>query len=159
MLDRGDVARAGETREVLEAYRMFANDHGWLAKMREVIATGVTAEAAVQRVQSDTSARMQRVADPILRERLYDLDDLANRLLRQLTGDGHHVDGATMPKDAILVARSMGPAALLDYDPGQLRGPRPGGGWPDQPCRHRRPCARHRRRRRGREHHQSRRAG
>jgi len=122
MLDRGDVARAGETREILEAYRMFANDRGWLAKMREVIATGVTAEAAVQRVQSDTRARMQRVADPILRERLYDLDDLANRLLRQLTGDGHHVDGATMPKDAILVARSMGPAALLDYDPGQLRG-------------------------------------
>ena len=64
MLDRGDVARAGETREILEAYRMFAHDRGWLAKMREVIATGVTAEAAVQRVQSDTRARMQRVADP-----------------------------------------------------------------------------------------------
>jgi phosphotransferase system enzyme I (PtsP) len=121
MLDRGDVARAGETREILEAYRMFANDRGWLAKMREVIATGVTAEAAVQRVQSDTRARMQRVADPILRERLYDLDDLANRLLRQLTGDGHHEHGS-LPKDAILVARSMGPAALLDYDRDHLRG-------------------------------------
>jgi phosphotransferase system enzyme I (PtsP) len=122
MLDRGDVARAGETREVLEAYRMFANDRGWLAKMREVIATGVTAEAAVQRVQSDTRARMQRVSDPILRERLYDLDDLANRLLRQLTGDEHHVPADALPKDAILVARAMGPAALLDYDPGRVRG-------------------------------------
>ncbi|MDQ0474680.1 phosphoenolpyruvate--protein phosphotransferase [Labrys wisconsinensis] len=122
MLDRGDVARAAETREILEAYRMFAHDRGWLAKMREVIATGVTAEAAVQRVQSDTRARMQRVADPILRERLYDLDDLANRLLRQLTGDGHHVPADRLPKDAILVARSMGPAALLDYNRDSLRG-------------------------------------
>jgi len=122
MLDRGDIARATETREVLEAYRMFANDRGWIAKIREVITTGVTAEAAVQRVQSDTRARMQRIADPILRERLYDLDDLANRLLRQLTGDGHHVAAASMPKDAILVARSMGPAALLDYERDRLRG-------------------------------------
>jgi phosphotransferase system enzyme I (PtsP) len=122
MLDRGDVARAGETREVLEAYRMFANDRGWLAKMHEVIATGVTAEAAVQRVQSDTRARMQRVSDPILRERLYDLDDLANRLLRQLAGETHHVSGEALPKDAIVVARSMGPAALLDYDRERVRG-------------------------------------
>ncbi|MDQ0390621.1 phosphoenolpyruvate--protein phosphotransferase [Labrys monachus] len=122
MLDRGDLARATETLDVLEAYRMFAQDRGWITKMREVIATGVTAEAAVQRVQSDTRARMQRVADPILRERLYDLDDLANRLLRQLTGDGHHVSADSMPKDAILVARSMGPAALLDYSRDSLRG-------------------------------------
>lgn len=122
MLDRGDLARATETLDVLEAYRMFAQDRGWIAKMREVIATGVTAEAAVQRVQSDTRARMQRVADPILRERLYDLDDLANRLLRQLTGDGHHVPAEAMPKDAVLVARSMGPAALLDYSRDSLRG-------------------------------------
>ncbi|QEN87970.1 phosphoenolpyruvate--protein phosphotransferase [Labrys sp. KNU-23] len=122
MLDRGDLARATETLDVLEAYRMFAQDRGWITKMREVIATGVTAEAAVQRVQSDTRARMQRVADPILRERLYDLDDLANRLLRQLTGDGHHVSSDSMPKDAVLVARSMGPAALLDYSRDNLRG-------------------------------------
>jgi phosphotransferase system, enzyme I, PtsP len=122
LIDRGDVARAGETREILEAYRMFAQDRGWIAKMREVIATGVTAEAAVQRVQSDTRARMQRIADPLIRERLYDLDDLANRLLRQLTGDGHHVPAEAMPKDAILVARSMGPAALLDYARDSLRG-------------------------------------
>src|SRR3981189_2975003 len=29
MLERGDVAEGGEHRDVLEAYRMFANDHGW----------------------------------------------------------------------------------------------------------------------------------
>lgn len=121
MLDRGDVSRVVESREVLEAYRMFANDRGWMAKMREVIATGVTAEAAVQRVQSDTRARMQRIADPYLRERLTDLDDLAHRLLRQLSGDGHP-SAESLPRDAILVAHTMGPAALLDYDRDRLRG-------------------------------------
>ncbi|MFN8830460.1 MAG: phosphoenolpyruvate--protein phosphotransferase [Labrys sp. (in: a-proteobacteria)] len=121
MLERGEIARAGEHREVLEAYRMFAHDRGWMAKMREIVATGVTAEAAVQRVQSDTRARMQRVLDPYLRERLTDLEDLANRLLRQLTGD-QHPTGDQLPKDAIIVARAMGPAALLDYDRERLRG-------------------------------------
>jgi phosphotransferase system enzyme I (PtsP) len=121
MLERGEIARAGEHREVLEAYRMFAHDRGWMTKMREIVATGVTAEAAVQRVQSDTRARMQRVLDPYLRERLTDLEDLANRLLRQLTGD-QHPTGDQLPKDAIIVARAMGPAALLDYDRERLRG-------------------------------------
>ncbi len=47
---------------------------------------GLTAEAAVERVQNDARAKLQRQTDPYLRERLHDLDDLANRLLHQLTG-------------------------------------------------------------------------
>ncbi|MDH8644603.1 phosphoenolpyruvate-utilizing N-terminal domain-containing protein, partial [Klebsiella pneumoniae] len=53
MLERGDVAEGGEHRDVLEAYRMFANDQGWQHKLHEAVATGLTAEAAVERVQSD----------------------------------------------------------------------------------------------------------
>ena len=33
----GDVADGGEHRDVLEAYRMFAYDRGWLHKMREAV--------------------------------------------------------------------------------------------------------------------------
>ncbi len=84
--------------------------------------TGLTAEAAVERVQSDTRARMLRQTDPYLRERLHDLDDLANRLMRQLTGRDHAPSRESLPENAILVARSMGPAALLDYDRKRLRG-------------------------------------
>ena len=84
--------------------------------------TGLTAEAAVERVQSDNRARMMRQTDPYLRERLHDLDDLANRLLHQLVGQDFVSDGADLPENAIIVARSMGPAALLDYDRGRLRG-------------------------------------
>ena len=122
MLEHGDVAGAGEHRDVLEAYRMFANDRGWVHKLEEAVMTGLTAEAAVERVHSDIRARMLRQTDPYLRERLHDLEDLANRLLRQLLGKDHAPARERLPENAVLVARMMGPAALLDYDRKRLRG-------------------------------------
>ncbi len=122
MLERGDVVDGGEHRDVLEAYRMFAYDQGWMHRMHEAVATGLTAEAAVERVQSDTRARMLRQTDPYLRDRLHDLDDLANRLMRQLMGRDHAPAREQLPENAVIVARAMGPAALLDYDRKRLRG-------------------------------------
>src|SRR5476651_2508516 len=122
LLEHGEVAEGGEHREVLEAYRMFGYDQGWLHKMREAVGTGLTAEAGVERVQSDTRARMLRASDPYLRDRLHDLDDLANRLMRVLMGQDHAPSRDQLPENAIVVARSMGPAALLDYDRKRLRG-------------------------------------
>src|ERR1700684_1912259 len=122
LLEHGDVVEGGEHRDILEAYRMFAYDRGWVHKLEEAVMTGLTAEAAVERVQSDTRARMLRQTDPFLRERLHDLDDLANRLMRPLTGRDHAPPRESLPENAILVARSMGPAALLDYDRKRLRG-------------------------------------
>ena len=112
----------GEHREVLETFRMFANDRGWLRRLREAVRGGITAEAAVERVQNEARARLQRQSDPYLRDRLHDLDDLANRLLHQLTGQALVASPESLPDNAILVARSMGPAALLDYDRSRLRG-------------------------------------
>ena len=122
MLERGDLARAGEHREVLEAFRMFAHDRGWQRRLDEALLTGLTADAAVQRVRNDTRARMLRETDPQLRERLHDIDDLSNRLLRLLAG-GAAMTAASgnLPQDAILIARAMGPAELLDYDRQRLR--------------------------------------
>jgi phosphotransferase system enzyme I (PtsP) len=122
MLEEEGMTRAGEHRDVLEAYRMFAHDRGWLHKLREAVMTGLTAEAAVERVQSDTRARMQRQTDPYLRERLHDLDDLANRLMRELMGSDQFPRKEELPDNAILVARNMSPAALLDFDRSRLRG-------------------------------------
>lgn len=121
MLDHGDMQPATEHRDILETYRMFAYDRGWVHRLMEAIDNGLTAEAAVERVQNDTRARMLRQTDPYIRERLHDLDDLANRLLRVLTGD-HHGMGRNLPENAILVARNMGPAELLEYDRSKLRG-------------------------------------
>ncbi len=122
LLEHGDVIEGGEHREVLEAYRMFGYDQGWLHRLREAVMTGLTAEASVERVQSDTRARMLRASDPYLRDRLHDLDDLSNRLMRVLMGHDHAPGRDQLPDNAILVARSMGPAALLDYDRRKLRG-------------------------------------
>ena len=122
MLERRDVAFEGEHRQVLEAYRMFANDRGWVRRLEEAIRNGLTAEAAVEKVQSDMRARMLHMTDPYLRERMSDFDDLANRLLRQLMGRGPEDVAASLPKDAIIVARSMGAAELLDYPRDKLRG-------------------------------------
>ena len=114
--DMLEVAGDGdkEQLEVLEAYRMFSRSRSWVKRMEEDIARGLSAEAAVEKEQSVARARMAQVPDPYLRERLHDLDDLSNRLLRILTGQGKDT-GAQMPEDPILVARNIGPAELLDY--------------------------------------------
>ncbi len=122
MLSRSEVASEGEHRAVLEAYRMFAHDRGWVRRLEEAIHNGLTAEAAVEKVQSDMRARMMHVSDPYIRERLNDFDDLANRLLRQLMGRSPEDAAADHPRDAIIVARSMGAAELLDYPREKLRG-------------------------------------
>ena len=106
--------------EVMEAYRMFANSKGWLTRMEGSIESGLAAEVAVEKEQSATRARMARVPDPYLRERLHDLDDLSNRLLRLLTGQGRSED-EILPENAVLVARNIGPGELLEYGKG-LRG-------------------------------------
>ena len=103
-----------EQTEVLETYRMFANSKGWMRRMEEDISRGLSAEAAVEKEQSLARARMGKVTDSYLRERLSDLDDLSNRLLRILTGQGRDM-GTKLPDDPILVARNIGPAELLDY--------------------------------------------
>jgi phosphotransferase system enzyme I (PtsP) len=109
-----------EHRDILETYRMFAEDAGWLGRIREAIKTGLTAEAAVQKVHDDTEARMSQVQDPYLRERVNDLQDLANRLLQHLVGV-ETISPDDIPEHAVLVAKNMGPAELLDYDRTRLR--------------------------------------
>jgi phosphotransferase system enzyme I (PtsP) len=101
---------------------MIAHDRGWLRRLREAVSSGLTAEAAVERVQNDARAKLQRQTDPYLRDRLHDLTDIANRLLHQLAGQSLVLRPDELPDNAILVARSMSPAALLDYDRSRLRG-------------------------------------
>jgi phosphotransferase system enzyme I (PtsP) len=115
------AAGAGEHVDVLESYRMFARDRGWLGRIREAVLQGLSAEAAVERVQNDMRVRLGQIADPYLRERQHDFDDLTNRLLKHLAGRTAEAD-LRLPEDAILVARSLGPAELLDYGGGRLRG-------------------------------------
>ncbi|MEL7302113.1 MAG: putative PEP-binding protein, partial [Pseudomonadota bacterium] len=122
MFERSSIASEGAHRDVLDAYRMFANDRGWLRRMHDAVAEGLTAEAAVERTQNVTRTRLLRQNDPFWRERLRDLDDLSDRLLRILVGRSNTAfTDLELPEDTILVARNMGPAELLDYDRSRLR--------------------------------------
>ena len=111
-----DTVQSGdkEQSEVLEAYKMFANSRGWMRRMETDIDSGLSAEAAVEKEQSTARARLEQATDAYMRDRLHDLDDLSNRLLRILTGQGKET-GAEMPADPILIASNIGPAELLDY--------------------------------------------
>ena len=113
---------AGEHHDVIETYRMFAADRGWVARIADAIRSGLTAEAAVEKVADDTRGRMMQVSDPYLRERLFDLEDLANRLQQHLSGHPPSAAWAELPPEFILVARAMGPAELLDYGRRRIMG-------------------------------------
>lgn len=122
MLRASAIAGSGEHRDVLETYRLIAEDVGWLRRIGDAINTGLTAEAAVQKVNDDIHARMRQVSDPYLRERVHDLEDLANRLLQHLLhGDEAAVSLPRGDQDFVLVARNLGPAQLLDYPSGRLK--------------------------------------
>ncbi|MEJ6789718.1 phosphoenolpyruvate--protein phosphotransferase [Brevundimonas sp. BR2-1] len=120
ILDGGQGKLAGQSYEVLETYRMFADDRGWNRSLEEAVRTGLTAEAAVDRVRNEHRARFAQARDPYIKERLHDFEDLANRLLRVLAGD--KPGERDLPDDAILVARNLGPADLLEYPRHKLRG-------------------------------------
>ena len=120
LLEDDGLGAAGEHRDVLEAFRMFANDRGWLRRLEDAVDSGLAAEAAVEKVQTETRSRLERTADPYLRERLSDLDDLANRLLRALLGVAPP-SPSDLPEDAILIGRALGPGELLEYGRARLK--------------------------------------
>jgi phosphotransferase system, enzyme I, PtsP len=116
-----EFGTAGEHQEILETYRMFAYDEGWSRRINAAIDSGLTAEAAIERVQQRTRARMREIDDPLLQERMHDLEDLSNRLLRIVSGRMGTAAQTGLAHDAVLIARTLGPAELLEYDRRRLK--------------------------------------
>src|SRR3954465_8425349 len=112
----------GEHQEILETYRMFAYDEGWSRRINEAIDSGLTAEAAIERVQQRTRMRMREISDPLLADRMHDLEDLSNRLIRIVSGQLGTAAQLGLRQDSILIARNLGPAELLEYDRRRLKG-------------------------------------
>jgi len=119
---QAEFGGGGEHEEVLETYKMFAYDEGWSRRINEAIDSGLTAEAAIERVQQHTRMRMRQIDDPLLAERMHDLEDLANRLLRIVSGQMGTAAKMGLRQDTILIARNLGPAELLEYDRRKLKG-------------------------------------
>ena len=117
-----DFGTGGEHEEVIATYKMFAYDEGWSRRINEAIDSGLTAEAAIERVQQRTRMRMRQIDDPLLADRMHDLEDLSNRLLRIVSGQMSTAAQLGLKRDSILIARNLGPAELLEYDKRRLRG-------------------------------------
>jgi phosphotransferase system enzyme I (PtsP) len=122
MANQAEFGTGGEHEEVLATYKMFAYDEGWSRRINEAIDSGLTAEAAIERVQQRTRMRMRQIDDPLLADRMHDLEDLANRLLRIVSGQLGTAAKTGLRQDAILIARNLGPAELLEYDKRRLKG-------------------------------------
>ena len=122
MASQAEFGVGGEHEEVLETYKMFAYDEGWSRRIIEAIDSGLTAEAAIERVQQRTRMRMRQIDDPLLADRMHDLEDLSNRLLRIVSGQMGTAATMGLKQDAILIARNLGPAELLEYDKRRLKG-------------------------------------
>ncbi|MDN3646185.1 phosphoenolpyruvate--protein phosphotransferase [Pontixanthobacter aestiaquae] len=120
--NNAEFGAGGEHEEVLKTYKMFAYDEGWGRRINEAIDSGLTAEAAIERVQQHTRMRMREIDDPLLADRMHDLEDLANRLLRIVSGQLGTAATQGLRKDAILIAKNLGPAELLEYDRRRLKG-------------------------------------
>ena len=122
MASQADFGVGGEQEQVLETYKMFAYDEGWSRRINEAIDSGLTAEAAIERVQQRTRMRMREIQDPLLQDRMHDLEDLANRLIRIVSGQLGTAAQKGLGQDSILVAKNLGPAELLEYDKRRLKG-------------------------------------
>ncbi len=122
MASQAEFGGEGEHRDVIEMYKMFAYDEGWSRRINEAIDSGLTAEAAIERVQQRTRMRMRQIADPLLADRMHDLEDMSNRLLRIVSGQLGSAAQAGLRQDTILIARNLGPAELLEYDRRRLKG-------------------------------------
>jgi phosphotransferase system, enzyme I, PtsP len=122
MASQAEFGGGGEHDEIIATYKMFAYDEGWSRRINEAIDSGLTAEAAIERVQQRTRMRMRQIDDPLLADRMHDLEDLSNRLLRIVSGQMGTAAQMGLKQDSILVARNLGPAELLEYDKRRLRG-------------------------------------
>jgi phosphotransferase system, enzyme I, PtsP len=122
MMSRAEFAGPGDHDDILDTYKMFAYDEGWARRITAAIDSGLTAEAAIDSVAQTQRLRLNAATDPYLRERLHDLEDLSNRLIRIVSGQLGTAAQAGLPGDTILIARNLGPAELLEYDRRFLKG-------------------------------------
>lgn len=122
MVSRAEFAGPGDHDDILETYKMFALDEGWARRIHDGIDGGLTAEAAIEAVAQAQKIKLGSATDPYLRERLHDLEDLSNRLIRVVSGQSGTAAKRGLTEPSILIARNLGPAELLEYDRAHLKG-------------------------------------
>lgn len=122
MITASGLEEGSDHREILESYRLFSQDRGWIDRIIEAIHTGLTAEAAVRKVQEEMHARLSQITSAYIQDRVHDLEDLSERLLYHLSGMEPTAAQGNLPDTFVLVAANLGPAELLEYPTAKLKG-------------------------------------
>lgn len=122
LLDAPHVRENQTHADIMETYRMFTQDQGWIGSLVAAVQTGLTAEAAVKKVLEDLHVRLASAKNPYVRQRIEDLEDISTRLLHHLCGVCYTAAQDALPENFILVAKSLGPAELLEYPHDHIKG-------------------------------------
>ena len=111
----------GNSVAIMEAYKMFAQDKGWYKKISADISKGYTAEAAIEHVYEEMWNKLSLTDDVYLKEKLYDLRDVSDRLRSFVAGETENAE--VLPdEDIVIIAQNMGPADLMDYNYEKIKG-------------------------------------
>lgn len=122
LISEAELVGSDTYSDILETYRMFLYDQGWMRRITERIKSGFTAEASVKKVCEDLHARLSKVANPHIRQRIEDIEDISSRVLAHLSGTAMTAMEENLPQDFILVAKSLGPGELLEYGHRRVKG-------------------------------------
>lgn len=122
LISEAELLGSDAYSDILETYRMFLYDQGWMRRITERIRSGFTAEASVKKVYEDLHARLSKAGNPHIRQRIEDIEDISSRVLAHLSGTVVTAVDGVLPRDFILVARTLGPGELLEYGHRRVRG-------------------------------------
>src|SRR6185436_1301781 len=115
--DRLREALGDDQAYILEAHLLMLQDYG-LARQIEgfILDNRANAEWAVREVTSRLLEAYAQIEDSYLRERGNDIEDVARRLIKILSGT-HARDLSLLASEAIIVAEDLLPSVAAELDP------------------------------------------
>jgi phosphotransferase system enzyme I (PtsP) len=112
-----------ESKDILETYRLLANDPAWKGKLIHMVESGMSPlEAVDESLNVIRETFNAKGKDTIWQQRIGDFEDLAARLKRHISKEAKPTAIDVSDSPIIVVADRIGPAELLDYDRDRLAG-------------------------------------
>ncbi|MFL9926974.1 phosphoenolpyruvate--protein phosphotransferase [Herbaspirillum lusitanum] len=110
----------GTASEIFSAHRELMEDPELLHAARRLIGAGKSAEFAWNHVCRATAAALARLENQLLAGRAYDLEDIAERVVRHLSGSSLAIP--VIPAGSILVTDNLTPSQTVMLDVNALAG-------------------------------------
>ena len=108
--------------DIFVAHKMFFSDPDLLEKLKEkILAEQVTAEWAVKVVFSDYMEIFAAMDNTYMQERVVDLKDVADRIIRNIIGTSS-IDYNGMDADIILIVKELTPSVMASIPKDKIKG-------------------------------------